>query len=98
MSPSWIRAVEDGVELDIWVVPGASRTGVVGEHGGALRIRVAAPPEGGKANKAVLAYLAASTGTKAELLRGHASRRKRVLLAGAELAMVLKALDPSGPA
>ena len=98
MSPSWIHAVADGVELDVWVVPGASRTAVVGEHGGALRIRVASPPEGGKANKALLAHLATSTGAKAELLRGHASRRKRVLLAGADRAMVLKALDPSGPA
>jgi len=66
----------------VWVVPGASRTEIVGLHDGAVRIRVAAPPEGGKANEAVVAKLAAATGARARLLSGGASRRKRILLEG----------------
>jgi len=66
----------------VWVVPGASRSEIIGLHDGAIRIRVAAPPEGGKANKAVIAMLAAATGAPARLLSGDASRRKRILLEG----------------
>lgn len=43
--------------LKIKVVPGASRSGVSGWLGDALKIRVAAPPEKGKANQAVEAVL-----------------------------------------
>ena len=43
-----------GVELSVKVVPGASRTKVAGVWGVALRIAVAAPPEAGKANAAVV--------------------------------------------
>jgi len=66
----------------VWVVPGASRTEITGLHDGALRIRVVAPPEGGKANKVVVAMLATTTGAPARLLSGGASRRKRILLEG----------------
>jgi len=76
------HAHPEGTEVVVWVVPGASRTEVAGLHDGALRVRVAAPPEGGKANKAVVRLISAKTGGRVRLLSGTASRRKRLLIEG----------------
>lgn len=53
-----LTATEDGVLLRVKVVPGASRSRVAGLHGDRLKVQVAAPAEGGKANRAVCALLA----------------------------------------
>jgi uncharacterized protein (TIGR00251 family) len=84
-APAWscLRAVADGVVLDLSVVPGAKRTEPVGLHDGALRLRLAAPPVDGKANDALVAWLAEELGLArrdVDLLRGSSSRRKQVLL------------------
>jgi uncharacterized protein len=72
----WKRAVEGGFEVDVWVVPGASRDSIDGTHGDALKVRVTAPPDRGMANDAVAALLAAHFGAPATLLRGPTSRAK----------------------
>ena len=71
-----------GAVIEVWAVPGASRTEIAGLHGGALRIRVAAPPEGGQANRALEKVLATITGAEVELIHGHGSRRKRFSIKG----------------
>ena len=56
---SWFRSEGDGVFiLTVYVQPGAKRTEVVGLHGDALKIKIAAAPLAGKANTALLNYLA----------------------------------------
>lgn len=81
----WLRMVSGGIEVDVWVVPGASRSGVAGVHHGRLRIRVAAPPEAGKANQAVAALLKRQTGAgRIELVRGATTRRKTFFIAGGD--------------
>jgi uncharacterized protein len=77
------------VRLRLRVSPGAARTEVVGRHSGAWKVRVAAPPEGGRANDAVLRLLAEATGvprTNVEIVAGHAARDKVVALAGIDAA------------
>jgi hypothetical protein len=74
----------DGVLLQLSVMPNAKRTEVDGWHDGALRVRLAAPPIDGRANDALVAWLAKSLGVPkrdVEVLRGEASRRKQVAIA-----------------
>ena len=68
--------------LHVWVVPGAKRTEVVGAHGGALKIRVAVPPEAGRANRELVRLLERTTNTEVTLHRGATNRRKTFLIEG----------------
>lgn len=73
----------DSVVLRVHVQPGAGRTAVVGRHGTSLKLRVAAPPEGGRANDAVKALLVETFGVKpadVELTSGASSRVKQFRL------------------
>jgi len=66
---------------------------VTGYHDGALRVRVAAAPEGGEANRAIQKLLKRATGArKVQLLRGASSRRKAFLLVGVSEAKVRSVL------
>jgi uncharacterized protein (TIGR00251 family) len=74
----------NGVLLQLSVMPNAKRTEVDGLHDGALRLRLAAPPIDGRANEALVAWLAKSLGVPkrhVEVLRGESSRRKQVAIA-----------------
>jgi uncharacterized protein (TIGR00251 family) len=80
-------AGDGGIILRVHVQPGAGRTAVVGRHGAALKVRVAAPPEGGRANEACRVLLAETFGVAVgdvELAAGPASRHKRFRIAGVE--------------
>jgi uncharacterized protein len=71
--------------LRLRVVPGTTHPGVVGRLGDAWKVRVAAPPEGGRANEAVLTLLADALGVRRRdlvLASGRASRDKVVTLSG----------------
>ena len=71
--------------LKVKAVPGASRSEIVGRLGEALKVRVAAPPEGGKANREILALLAERlglAGADVTLVSGAASPAKVVALRG----------------
>jgi uncharacterized protein (TIGR00251 family) len=73
--------------LRLRVAPGAARPGVVGRHGEAWKVRVAAAPERGQANAAVIALLAdtlALPRSSVSLVSGGGSRDKVVELAGVE--------------
>ena len=70
------------------MIPGAGKPGVVGRYGEGWKLRVAAPPDRGKANDAALELLAESLGLAASNLRlvsGHGSRDKTVEISGLTL-------------
>ncbi|MDH3500509.1 MAG: DUF167 domain-containing protein [Acidimicrobiia bacterium] len=68
-----------GVIIEVWAVPGASRTQVVGMHASAVRIRVNALPDGGLANAAIAKVLGGALAVRVELLSGATARKKRFL-------------------
>ena len=75
---------DGGVLLQLSVMPNAKLTEVDGLHDGALRVRLAAPPIDGRANEALVAWLAKSLGVpkrSVEVLRGESGRRKQVAIA-----------------
>jgi uncharacterized protein (TIGR00251 family) len=78
-----IRDVEGGCEVDVWVVPGASRNEITGRHGDRIRVRVTPPAEGGRANRAVCALISAVVGRPVSLLKGETSRSKVLFIEGA---------------
>ncbi len=79
-------AGDDAVVLNVHLQPGAGRTSVVGRHGSALKVRVAVPPEGGRANEACASLLTDTFApTAVELVGGVKSREKRFKLSGVDL-------------
>jgi len=76
------------VTLHVHVAPGAGRSSVVGRHGNALKLRVAAPPVGGRANDAASTLLAEAFDLKPKqvaIVNGESSRSKKFELAGVDL-------------
>jgi uncharacterized protein (TIGR00251 family) len=102
------KQADGTVVLSVHAHAGAGRTAVQGRHGQALKVKVAVPPEGGKANEAVAKLLAESFGLKAAqvaIVSGQSSRQKRFKLSGTgeveDFERLLEALldgpDGSGP-
>ncbi|KXW59005.1 DUF167 domain-containing protein [Ferrovum myxofaciens] len=81
--------------LTLHIQPGASRTEVVGKHGDALKIRLAAPPVDGRANQVLLRFLAEQFQLSldaVELRSGLTGRHKRVALYGLGMVDPMKIL------
>jgi uncharacterized protein (TIGR00251 family) len=77
---------DDKLLFRVYVTPRASRSEIVGEHNGALRVRLAAAPVEGAANEELIRTLASAFGLPmktVEIVGGHASRVKQVRVKGA---------------
>lgn len=84
----WYRRNGEVITLTLHVQPGAKRTDVAGLHGEALKIRLAAPPIEGRANEALLKFIAESFGVpvrQVELKQGGQSRHKVVAVTGSKV-------------
>ncbi|MDP2805712.1 MAG: DUF167 domain-containing protein [Gallionellaceae bacterium] len=85
---AWYQRNADTLTLVLHVQPGAKQTCVAGLHGEALKIRLAAPPIEGKANEALLRFIADQFGVSlcnVELKQGSQSRHKRVAVQGSSV-------------
>jgi uncharacterized protein len=94
-----LRAVKDGVTLAVRAQPGARKTAIVGIYGegdsAQLKIAVQAPPIEGRANEAIIAFLAATFDlpkSSVELVNGVLSRSKVFLLRGIAIERVRASL------
>ena len=79
MAEDWLREGTGRTTLTLHIQPGAKKTEVAGKHGDALKIRLAAPPVDGKANAALINFVADRLGlakSAVSLKSGQTSRRK----------------------
>jgi len=89
--------LEDGpfATVSVRVVPRSSKEGVAGFEGGVVRIRLNAPPVEGKANEALVRFLAKAVGVprnRITLVTGERGRSKVVRVAGVTPAALMAAL------
>ncbi len=80
-----------GITFPVKVVPRAKADEIVGLEGDALKVRLNAPPVEGRANEALIKFLAARLGIKradVEILRGETARHKLVRVRGVSKAKV----------
>lgn len=85
---AWYRRNGEVLSLTLHVQPGAKHTAFAGLHGEALKIRLAAPPIEGRANEALLKFIAESFGVplrQVELRQGGQSRHKVVAVTGSKV-------------
>lgn len=84
----WFRVATNGnITLTLHIQPGAKKTECAGRHGDALKIRLSAPPVDGKANEALIKFVAESLKlpkAAVNLKSGQTSRRKVLEISGAE--------------
>lgn len=91
MSIWWRLAADGRITLTLHIQPGAKKTEVAGLHGEALKIRLAAPPVDGKANEALLKFVAESLRlpkSAVSLKSGQSSRHKVLEIVGTTPAAV----------
>jgi uncharacterized protein (TIGR00251 family) len=84
----WYRRNADILMLTLHVQPGAKRSEIAGLHGEALKIRLAAPPVEGRANEALLKFIAGLFDVplrQVELRQGGQSRHKVVAISGSKI-------------
>jgi len=100
--PEWISEQSNGTLVRLRIQPKAARSEICGEHGAEgnirLKIRIAAPPVDGAANKELLRFLKKLTGipvSRLQIVRGESSQSKNVLFQGVSVQDLLTKLTQS---
>jgi len=92
------KNVADGCTLTVRVHPGARKNGVTGVHAEAVKIALTTPPVDGKANEALIAFLAEALRVpraRIAIVAGLNSRAKTLRITGKSAAEVVAALNPA---
>jgi uncharacterized protein (TIGR00251 family) len=90
-----IKEQDGSVIFDVRVIPRSSKNEVVGEHDGAIRIKLKSPPVDGAANEELIRLLSKQLDTSRsdiEIISGHTSRTKRVRINRIEKSQILAIL------
>jgi len=95
--PPFMSVRGEDLEIRVKAVPGASRDAIAGALGDRLKVRVAQPPEGGRANDAIRTLIANAAGLplrSVTITQGHSNPQKSIQLLGAgkDAARVARAL------
>ena len=97
MSQIYIREPDGSVIFEVRVIPRASRTEIVGQYNGALKMKLTAPPVEGAANAELIKHLAKKFDVpkrNIDIVSGQTSRSKRIRVRGAEIAKIDAVLKP----
>jgi uncharacterized protein (TIGR00251 family) len=97
MTSSYAKDVADGCTLTVRIHPGARKNAVTGIHAAALKIALTAPPVDGKANDALIEFLAETMRlprARIAIVAGLTSRTKTIRITGKSAAEVAAALLP----
>jgi len=92
-----VESGDGGVVVHVHVLPRSGRTEIVGRHGDALKVRVAAPPVEGRATDAARIAVADALGIPAHsvvVVAGERSRLKRLRISGMDVLEVQQRLAP----
>ena len=85
-----------GSRLALKVIPNAGRNEITGLKDGVLQVKIAAPPEKGKANKELIGFLAGKMGVKKAsilIIKGQTSRNKVILIQGINNEEILRQIS-----
>lgn len=92
-----IQEDNGSVVFEVRVIPRASRTEIVGEYNGALKVKLTSPPVEGAANQELVRTLAKELGVAKgdiEIVSGQSSKAKRIRVRGADAAKINAILKP----
>lgn len=84
----WYIREGDNLKILVYVQPGAKSTAIVGIHDGSLKIRLHVPPVDGRANAALLKFLAKQflvPVSQVKLIHGEKSRKKQLLILSSQI-------------
>ena len=98
MAQTFARDVADGSTLTIRLHPGARKNAVIGVHAEAVKIALTAPPVDGKANEALIAFVAEALHlprARIDIVAGLTNRSKTLRITGKSAAEVAAALFPT---
>jgi uncharacterized protein (TIGR00251 family) len=98
MTDTYARDTPDGCTLQTRIHPGARKNAITGTHNAALKISLTTPPIEGRANEALIAFLADQLRipkSRIALITGTTSRSKTLRITGKSAAEVQAALDPT---
>ncbi len=94
---SYLSAYKDGrILLRLYVQPKSSRNAFAGIYGDSIKLAITAPPVDGKANKAVIQFLASFFKLKKKdiaIKYGLQSRKKSILIAGSDMQIIQAQID-----
>ncbi len=96
MSRTFISDNGNDAYLSVYVQPGASADRIEGEYNAMLKVRISAPPEKGKANKALIRLLSATLGipkSGVTVVKGETCRAKQLKLNGISAAEIEKRIS-----
>lgn len=85
---TWYTQQSETITINVYVQPGAKQTQIAGVHGDAIKIRLASVPIEGRANEALLKYVAQLFDVpqrQVALKRGHKSRHKTIVIDGSKI-------------
>jgi uncharacterized protein len=94
---NFAKDVADGCTISVRVHPAAKKNAVMGLHAGAVKIALTSPPVDGRANEALIAFIAEKTGVpraRVSLVSGATNRSKVLRITGKSAAEVQAALSP----